>query len=30
VAVFTRGPGMLKRRVVTHESAMEEPVGSAA
>ena len=30
VAVFTRGPGMLKRRVVTREAVMEEPVGSAA
>jgi len=30
VAVFTRGPGMLKRRVVAGEMAREEPVGSAA
>ena len=30
VAVFTRGRGMLQRRVVTREVSMEEPVGSAA
>jgi MFS family permease len=30
VAVFTRGRGMLQRRVVTREVAMEEPVGSVA
>ena len=30
VAVFTRGRGLLQRRVVTGEAVMEEPVGSTA
>ncbi|MET0838452.1 MAG: MFS transporter [Marmoricola sp.] len=30
VAVFTRGRGMLQRRVVARETAMEQPVGSMA
>jgi len=30
VAVFTRGRGMLQRRVVTRETSTEEPVGSLA
>ena len=30
VAVFTRGRGLLQRRVVTREGAREEPVGSLA
>jgi len=30
VAVFTRGRGMLQRRVVTPEAAADEPVGSLA
>ncbi len=30
VAVFTRGRGMLQRRVVTREASTEEPVGSLA
>jgi MFS family permease len=30
VAVFTRGRGVLHRRVVSGEAMMEEPVGSTA
>ena len=30
VAVFTRGRGVLQRRVVARETPMEEPVGSTA